>query len=270
MSPGRAQRTSAAVPDLFDMKLRSLRRDRAARTGPELFLHERAFEDCLERLRLIPRKFGRGLLIGCPDSQWAERLSPFAEAVDTADPGSRFAERINGRILIEDAWLPEAASYDLVLSIGTLDTVNDLPLALRLIGHSMTADGLFLGAASGGDTLPELRSAMRAADAVTGVAAPHVHPRIEASALAPLLADAGFLHPVVDVDRVAVSYPSLDRLVSDLRAMGATNLLRGRPHFVGKRARAAAVTAFAEAARDCRTVETFEILHFAAWTPKER
>jgi hypothetical protein len=37
-------------PELFDMRLRSMRRDRAARTGPELFLHERAFADVLERL----------------------------------------------------------------------------------------------------------------------------------------------------------------------------------------------------------------------------
>ena len=44
----------------------------------------------------------------------------------------------------------------------------------------------------------------------------------------------------------------------------------GRPHFIGKNARAAAFTAFAEAGQDSRTVETFEILHFAAWAPKER
>src|SRR5205085_8706503 len=43
LSRGRAHRTSAAVPQLFDMKLRALRRDRAARIGPELFLFERAF-----------------------------------------------------------------------------------------------------------------------------------------------------------------------------------------------------------------------------------
>jgi len=197
-------------------------------------------------------------------------LIPFAERVDTADPGPLFAKRANGRILIEDAWEPEAGGYDLMLAIGTLDSVNDLPLALRLIRHGLKEDSLLLGAASGGDTLPELRNAMRAADSATGVAAPHVHPRIEASALAPLLADAGFVHPVVDIDRVAVSYKSLDRLVSDLRAMASTNILNGRPHFIGKDARAAAFTAFAEAGQDSRTVETFEILHFAAWAPKER
>jgi hypothetical protein len=257
------------MSDLFDMHVRALRRDRAARAGPELFLFERSFEDCLERIALVRRRFERALLIGCPDPKWPMRLAPVADEVDVRDPGPIFAARSDGQTLIEDAWEPEEAAYDLVLAVGTLDTVNHLPLALRLIRHAMRADALFIGAMSGGDALPQLRTAMRAADAVAGIAAPHVHPRIEAAALAPLLAESGFVNPVVDVDRIPVSYPSLGRLVADLRAMGAGNILTARPYFVGKTARAAAIQAFA-ASDGQRTVETFEILHFAAWTPKER
>ena len=109
---------------------------------------------------------------------------------------------------------------------------------------------------------------MRAADLVTGIASPHVHPRIEASALAPLLSHAGFVMPVVDVDRAQVSYASLDRVIADLRRMGATNLLsaRSRQNLL-KSALAAARQCFTDAGNGSRTVETFEILHFAAWTP---
>lgn len=248
------QRTSAPVADLFDMRLRALRQERAARIGPELFLYERAFEDCLDRLVLIQRHFDRALLIGCVDAGWPDRLLEIAKDVRVSDLDFRESE----------------LHYDLILSVGTLDTINELPQALRLIHHKMNADALFIGALSGGDTLPRLRAAMRAADAKSGVAAPHVHPRIEASALAPLLADAGFVHPVVDVDRASVSYPSLERLVGDLRAMGATNMLTARPRFVGRRFLAEAARAFAEAGSQGRTIETFEIIHFAAWTPKER
>jgi hypothetical protein len=253
---------------LFDMKLRAMRRDRAARTGVELFLYERAFADCLERLALLQRSFGRALLIGCPDPGWPERLRTFTRLAEVRDPGALFADRACGKLLVEDAWEPPEETYDLVVAVGTLDSVNDLPLALRLIRHAMKGDALLLGATSGGDTLPQLRNAMRAADAVAGVAAPHVHPRIEAAALAPLLETAGLRRPVVDVDRVAVTYPSLGRLVADLRAMGATNVLRARPSFVSRAAKAAAERAFTAAAgQDSRTIETFEILHFAAWTP---
>lgn len=254
------------MAELFDMSLRALRRDRAARTGAELFLLERAFADCLERLMLVGRHFADALLIGCPDPGWRDRLATYSNSVDVRDPGSIFASRADGGEIREDAWLPSPQAYDLVLAVGTLDSVNELPLALRLIRHAMRDDGLFLGALSGGDTLPHLRNAMRAADSESGIAAPHVHPRIEASALAPLLSDAGFIHPVVDVDRVPVSYQSLDRLIHDLRSMGATNILRARPRFMDRKARAAAEAAFASAGQNGRTVETFELLNFAAWT----
>lgn len=269
LSLGKRRRTSARVAQLFDMKLRALRRDRAAKIGTELFLYERAFADCVDRLALVQRRFDQALLIGSPDPSWRGQLQAFANEIEIADPSPFFAARSGGRVWIEDAWEPEEGGYDLVLAVGTLDTVNGLPIALRLIRHALCAGGLFLGAFSGGDTLPQLRNAMRAADAVTGAAAPHVHPRIEAAALAPLLDAAGFIDTVVDVDRAAVSYVSLESLVADLRAMGTTNLLTARPRFIGRAARDAAIRAFAAAGDGLRTVEKFEILHFAAWRGPE-
>ena len=250
------------------MKLRALRRDRAARTGPELFLFERVFDDCLERIALMERKFERALLIGCPDPGWLERLQSAAAKAEARDPGAVFSQWAGRAPIIEDAWEPDRRAHDLVVAIGTLDTVNDLPLALRLIAFAMRPNGLLIGAVSGGDTLPRLRSAMLAADALSGAAAPHVHPRIEAAALSPLLENAGFERPVVDVERIPVSYPTLGRLVGDLRAMGATNVLRSKGPPLNRAQRAAAMEAFAEAGNEERTVESFEILHFAAWRPE--
>lgn len=257
-----------AVPELFDMDLRALRRDRAARIGAEAFLFERAFEDCRERIELLHRPFTRALLIGSPKPDWSARLAASTERVDVYDPGPLFAAQSGGRPIIEDAWDPPAGAFDLVLAVGTLDTVNDLPLALRLIGHAMRPDGLFLAAMAGGDSLPQLRAAMRAADAITNAAAPHVHPRIEAAALAGLLTDSGFVAPVVDVDRVTVSYADLRRLIQDLRGMGSTNILKARPRAMGRLAFGAAATAFQSAGIKGRTSEVFEILHLAAWKPK--
>jgi len=244
-----------------------MRRDRAARTGPELFLYERAFADCLERIELMQRRFARSLLIGCPDPGWPERLRSVCEDVDVRDPGELFAQSARGSTLVEDAWLPPEQVYDLVLAVGTLDTVNDLPLALRLLGHALQPGGLLIGAMPGGETLPRLREAMRAADLADGGAAPHVHPRIEPAALAPLLTDAGYANPVVDIDRVRLSYAALDMLVRDLRAMGLTNVLNARPRFIGKTGYTAAIESFSRGGSDGRITETAEILHFAAWAP---
>jgi hypothetical protein len=254
------------VAALFDMNLRAKRRDRATRTGVECFLFERVFADCLDRIALIQRRFGRALLIGCPDPGWPARLRPAADTVDVRDPSLLFAQAAGGGQIIEDEWHPQPLAYDLVLAIGTLDTVNDLPATLRLLFEAMNHDALLIGAVSGGDSLPRLRDAMRVADAVAGAAAPHVHPRIEPSALAPLLSSAGFARPVIDVDRVDVRYPSFCNLVDDLRKMGATNILEQRARApLSRAAFRAAEQAFEQGANEGRTTESFEILHFAAW-----
>ena len=72
---------------------------------------------------------------------------------------------------------------------------------------------------------------------------------------------------MVDVDRVSVAYRNLRQLVGDLRSMGATNILNGRSReSLGRAALAAAEDDF-NSGPDERTTETFELLHFAAWTP---
>jgi len=258
------------VADLFDMELRALRRDRAAQMGPELFLLQRAFEDCIDRISLVQRRFRSALLIGCPDPHWPRRLGAFADQVAVRDPGRLWAQAAGGEQLMEDAWEPEPSAYDLVLSVGTLDTVNDLQRTVLAVRWSMQPEGVFLGALSGGETLPRLRSAMRAADAAIGGATPHVHPRIEASALAPLLAQVGFLDAVVDVDRAAVAYRSFAKLLADLRRMAATNILSQRARrALPKRALNAAADNFMAAGDGGRTTETFEIIHFACWSPPD-
>ena len=45
-----------------------------------MFLYDRAFDDCVDRLRDIPRNFEQALLIGCPSPSWVRRLHERAEA----------------------------------------------------------------------------------------------------------------------------------------------------------------------------------------------
>ena len=99
-----------------------------------------------------------------------------------------------------------------------------------------------------------------------GPAVPHVHPRIEAAALAPLLSAAGFTMPVVDVDRVQVSYDRLTdwsrsaRNGRDQHPRGALAPAAGESRTNRGHSRLRA------GQQSGRTIETFEILHFGAWT----
>ena len=251
------------------MELRAQRRDRAFRAGPALFLHERAFSDILERLTGINRPFDSALLIGVPDPVWRERLASIAGRVSVADPGPLFAKAAGGSLVVEDGLDLDPSSFDVVVAIGTLDSVNDLPGALLRMRFLLKPDSLLIGVLSGGDTIPRLRQAMRSADGILGAASPHVHPRIEPASLAHLLSGAGFAMPVVDVERVRVGYRSLRALVHDLRSMGATNILKSRSRGPLSRAALAAAERDFEEKDGDRTVETFELLHFAAWSPPE-
>lgn len=255
------------MSEMFDMELRALRRDRAARSRGDMFLLDRTFEDCLERIGAFDRMFDRALLLGCPDPGWPLRLGTYARSVEAADPGAGFAARAGARQWFESDAPDGLGPFDLILAIGTLDTVNQLQPALRRLFGLLRAGGLFIGALSGGETLPLLRRIMASVDRASGQASPRIHPRIETAMLAPLLEQAGFVRPVVDIDRVLVAYPSLERLVGDLRAMAATNVLAERSRTpILRSGLAAARAAFAESvSSNGRAEETFEILHFAAF-----
>lgn len=231
-----------------------------------MFLHERAFDDILERLGAIRRQFESALLIGCPDPAWVARVP--ARHVAAVDPGPVFAQAAGGQCVVEDSLQLDQSRFDLCIAVGTLDSVNDLPSSLRTIRQSLKPDSLLIGAIPGNDSLPRLRAAMRAADEVVGSASPHIHPRLEAPTVAQLLASCGFQMPVVDVDRVLVSYRSLQSLISDLRDMGATNCLlqRSRRPLLRSAAKAAGRRFLEDSNDDGRVVERFELIHFAAWT----
>ena len=238
-------------PPLFDDRARILRQQRAARLDGDRFLHDRAFDDCLDRLADVAVAFDTAVIIGGNDQRWHDRLAAIVPNVRNI--GADVA--------------PE--SIDLCISIGDLESANDVQSAAFALRHTLRPGGLLLGAIVGGTSLPRLRNAMLAADRINGGASPRLHPSIDGPSLAALLLSVGFSEPVVDVDRVLVNYPTLDRLVGDLRAMGCTNVLDQRSRrAIGRRGLAAARAAFLEGAN--HGVERFELLHFAAWAPETK
>lgn len=235
---------------MFDDHARARRQQRAARLGGDRFLHERAFDDCLDRLADVRTRFDTAAIIGDGDLRWRNRLAAFVPDVRVGDA----ADMAPG-------------SVDLCLSIGDLESTNDIQAAAFALRHMLRPGGLLHGAIVGGNSLPRLRGAMLAADRVDGGAAPRLHPSIDGPSLAALLGSVGFTEPVIDVDRVAVSYPDLDRLVGDLRAMGCTNILSERSRRpISRRGLAAARAAFLDGSDPAN--ERFELLHFAAWAPQ--
>jgi malonyl-CoA O-methyltransferase len=91
--------------------------------------------------------------------------------------------------------------------------------ARRVLG----ANGVVMFSTLGPESLSELRLAWARADDTI-----HVHGFFDVQTLGDLAVGAGLEEPVLDVDRLKVSYAELSAAIRDLRAMGATNTAGGR------------------------------------------
>ena len=253
----------------FDRSLRRRRRDRAAPGfAAHAVLRDYIVDELIDRLADVSRQFDDVLDLGCANGTLGRRLAP-ARLV-SADAGLAFA-RAAGGVQCDEDRLPFAdASFDLIVSAGVLDAVNDLPGTLALARRLLRPDGLFLAGFVGGNSLPRLRSAVLAADMAVGSgASPHVHPMVDLRAAAGLLVRAGRNRPGTPRARGPQRYRSRGGLLDDLRGAGAGNILRARARVpLTRRWLAAAAEAFAaQAEADDRISEQFELIYLTGWSP---
>ena len=162
--------------------------------------------------------------------------------------------------------------YDLITSNLTLHNINDLPGALIQIKRSLKPDGAFMAALFGGETLHELRDSLTHTETnMHGGLSPRMHPLTTKQDMGALMQRAGFALPVVDSERVSVSYKSLTSLIQDLRGMGETNVLMNKnTTYIGekfiKRAEAYYLKNHAERGQ---LIATFDIIFLLGWAPHD-
>jgi SAM-dependent methyltransferase len=262
--------TSPAMepPEIFDRNLRRLRRNRAAPRFREYgFVRDAIVEGLLDRLDLVTRPFERALDLGTADGGLAQALRARGIEVVASDAGAHFAA---GGVQCDEDRLPfEPASFDLILSAGVLDSVNDLPGALIQCRRALKPDGLFLAGFAGAGSLPFLKRALLDADQAAGGGIPQrVHPLIDVRAAGDLLTRAGFVLTVADSEPLDVGYGDPFRLMTDLRGMAATNILAGeRLPLTRGRLAAIAESFAAKADADGRLRERFELVFMTGWSP---
>ena len=203
--------------------------------------------DVIERIAFLRHTPRRVLAIGDLGEIGARLASAECE-VTGLDPAARFDQ---------EAPFP-VTGFDTVISLGTLDTANDLPGALIHLRNALAPGGLVLASLVGAGSLPHLRAAMLAADGDRP--APRLHPAVDVRGGGQLLQRAGWDDPVVDSRSLSVRYSGLSSLVADLRAQGLSNCLaRSGPPLTR------AQLGVASAAFGTRTLETFEILTLTGW-----
>ncbi len=235
-------------------------------------------ERLIERLDLVRLQPARVIDLGAGDGEGARRLqkrysSAAVAAVDFAPRMTRASVR-HRRILrghrtvaARAEHLPFVAdSVDLVFSNLLLEWCPDPDAVMAEVSRVLRPGGLFSFTTLGPDTLVELRRAWRAVDEAT-----HVHRFIDMHDLGDALIRAGFAEPVMDVERLTISYRELAMLWRDLRGSGATNLASGRRRTLTGRGR---WRAFEQALSDARRGDgweiTVEVVYGHAWGAARR
>ncbi|QNA87977.1 methyltransferase domain-containing protein [Massilia sp. Dwa41.01b] len=231
------------------------------RVAPGDFLRREIAERMHERLSLVKIVPQRVLDAGCgagPDLELLQKRYPAAHivgldaspamlaaaraAAPQAGSGMRSLNQMLSRLM------PAKAGVDLVCGdFGALPFgPNSLDLVwsnLALHWHpqpdrvfsewrrTLRVDGLLMFSNFGPDTFKELRAAFAEMDET-----PHTLPFVDMHDFGDQLIEAGFSTPVMDAERITVTYGTVDALLADVRAVGGNPLATRRRGLVGRAA----------------------------------
>ncbi|AHE99634.1 malonyl-ACP O-methyltransferase BioC [Thioalkalivibrio paradoxus] len=241
-------------------------------------LQQEVQQRLLERLDWIRIEPARVIDLGCGPGGALKALAQRYRKARVA--GLDFAQGMALRARAQGRWfrrpwaicadmerLPLAdASFDLAISAAALQWVTDLDRVFAEVRRVVAPGGLWLFATFGPDTLRELREAFARVDAGSAV---HVNAFIDMHDIGDALVRAGFADPVMDQERLTVTYPDLPALLRDLRGVGVRNALSGRHRgLLGpRRLRAVADAYLSQYGEQGRLPASWEVVYGHAWVP---
>jgi malonyl-CoA O-methyltransferase len=212
---------------------------------------------------LSPRRVARAEALDRPRlGDWAQglvrRLTGRGDARSPAAPLARYVAGDAHRLPLADA------SVDLVWSNLAFHWFDDVPAVLREWYRVIRPDGLLMFTSLGVDSLAELRGAGLRLPSL-----PDLHDIGDA------LVAAGFAEPVMDVERLAVTWTDPARMLAELRGLGGD--ARGtRPRGLAtprrlERALAGVAAHLRGADPDAPLTVGFELVYGHAWCgPRKR
>ncbi len=258
---------------LLDVKAIRRRFDRAAQDSDEVNVLGREIgsrlTERLELLRIAPQNvldLGSGtgwvaadLLARYRKAQvYAIDLSP--QMLVHAARRGKWLRRIRP-VCADTRRLPlKDASIDLVVSNLMLPWCHPLDEVFREVRRVLSPGGAFIFSTLGPDTLAELRQAWSQVDGN-----PHVHSFLDMHDVGDALLHAGLVDPVMDAERLCVTYSDVSALLRELRQLGVSNVLKGRAKGLTSRAAFRALEAAYPRDSDGRIAVTGEIVYGLAW-----
>ena len=208
-----------------------------------------------EMTALLFKKYRRARIVGL------ERTPAMVVAAGKRAPWLRTLYGAVG----EPEALPLAdASCDLIFSNLTLQWSYELDRVFAEFRRVLKPGGALLFSTLGPDTLSELRRAWSAADPQ-----PHVHAFLDLHDIGDALLRARLAEPVMDAERLTLTYPDLNGLMADLKSLGAGNVTAGRARGLTGKGRWRAMREAYEQVRgaDGLLPATCEVVYGHAWGP---
>ncbi len=261
-------------PPVIDKALARLSFNRAADGYDDVALLQREVgARLLERLDYIRLRPEAALDLGCGTGQITKGLLgryPKARvyALDFAERMLRHARK-QGRwrrrlhcLCGDMESLPLAdASIDMLCSNLAFQWATDRERLFAECRRVLRPGGVLMFTTFGPDTLHELRDAWRQVDGMA-----HVNPFVDMHDIGDELMRAGFGDPVMDVERMTLTYAEVLELMRDLKQLGAHNVLSARRRgLTGKAGLQAMAEAYEGFRQDGRLPASYEVVHGQGW-----
>ncbi len=152
-------------------------------------------------------------------------------------------------------------SVDFLFANFTLPYLNHLPHVFAEWARVLKPNGLLMFTTLGPESFIELRSSWAQVDNHL-----RTHAFYDVHDIGDMLVKAGFKDPVLDVERITLTYKTMDHLFRDLKSQGAINVLKERCKGLTTQRALAAVKEVYEVLREDGVLPaTFEVTYAHAW-----
>jgi malonyl-CoA O-methyltransferase len=171
------------------------------------------------------------------------------------------------RIAADAQQLPlRAATVDLVFSNLMLQWLAQPDAAIAEARRVLKTGGLFMFSTLGPDSLRELRNAWAAAND-----GQHVHTFFDMHDIGDALMRTGFQQPVMETERLTVTYRDWPALAAELRHSGSMNVSAGRSRGLTGRAASERALQSLETMRKADLIPiTLEVVYGHAWAAQQQ
>ncbi len=225
----------ATLNSLFDVNRIKLLKEKTFEVSQKHDLRIQFFEkEFINRLQFIKKKYRSIFLYGEFSDKFLKFLAltypqAFIIAANITSFPLKSTLSLYSTVCHEEQLPFPNQTFDLAISCASFHHINNLPKALTEYKRILNPDGLFLASFVGGDTLLEARESLLNSEIkLIGGASPRIIPMINLKTISDLVQHGGFALPVVDREKIYLSYSSLINIFKEIKYLGESNYMRER------------------------------------------